>query len=65
MMIPGNMVKVHSLTNKLRQGGSTPNLFTYGLIIKGDGSPEYGHYRQVLLSSGEKVMVSAHRLELI
>jgi hypothetical protein len=36
-----------------------------GLIIKGDGSPKYGDYRQVLLSNGDKVMVSVHRLELI
>jgi hypothetical protein len=69
MMIPGNMVKVHSLTHKAREAAEAyghrlvePQI---GLITKGDGSPEYGDYRQVLLSSGEKVMKSVHRLELI
>jgi hypothetical protein len=69
-MIPGNMVKVHTLTNKARTAAKAfghteciePKI---GLITKGDGSPKYGDYRQVLLSSGDKVMVSVHRLELI
>jgi hypothetical protein len=69
-MIPGNMVKVYSLTHKAREAAKAfghtecvePQI---GLITKGDGSPEYGDYRQVLLSSGEKVMKSVHRLELI
>ena len=69
-MIPGNMVKVYSLTHKARAAakafGRTDCLEPQiGLITKGDGSPEYGDYRQVLLSSGEKVMKSVHRMELL
>ena len=70
-MIPGNMVKVHSLTKKARAaaiafGGADSIEKPYiGLITKGNGGPMYGDYRQVLLSNGTKVMVSVHRLELI
>ena len=69
-MIPGNMVKVYSLTHKARAAakafGHTDCIEPYvGLITKGNGGPMYGDYRQVLLSNGTKVMVSVHRLELI
>jgi hypothetical protein len=69
-MIVGDMVKVHTLTHKAREaakafGHTECDEPQIGLITKGDGSPKYGDYRQVLLSSGEKVMKSVHRLELI
>ena len=69
-MIPGDMVKVYSLTHKAREAAKAFSDFPIpepqiGLITKGDGSPEYVDYRQVLLSNGEKVTKSVHRLELI
>ena len=69
-MIVGDMVKVHTLTNKARAtikayGGDEGVEPKIGLITKGNGGPMYGDYRQVLLSSGEKVMKSVHRLELL
>ena len=69
-MIVGDMVKVHTLTNKARAtikayGHTECDEPQIGLITKGNGGPMYGDYRQVLLSSGEKVMKSVHRLELI
>jgi hypothetical protein len=63
-MIPGNMVKVHSLTHKARAAAKAFG-DTDCIEPKGDGGPTYGDYRQVLLSNGTKVMVSVHRLELI
>jgi len=70
VMVPGDIVKVYSLTHKAREAAKAYADFPIpepkiGLITKGDGSPEYGDYRQVLLSSGEKVTKSVHRLELI
>ena len=68
-MVPGDMVKVYSLTHKAReQAKAYADFFLepqIGLITAGDGSPEYGDYRQVLLSNGKKVTKSVHRLELI
>ena len=70
VMVPGNMVKVYSLTHKARKQAEAYADFPIpepqiGLITAGDGSPEYGDYRQVLLTSGKKVFKSVHRLELI
>ena len=69
-MIVGDMVKVYSLTHKARAAakafGRTDCLEPQiGLITKGNGGPMYGDYRQVLLSNGEKVMKSVHRMELL
>ena len=69
-MVPGDIVKVYSLTHKARKQAEAYADFPIpepqiGLITAGDGSPEYGDYRQVLLTSGKKVFKSVHRLELI
>ena len=69
-MVPGDIVKVYSLTHKARKQAEAWADFPIpepqiGLITAGDGSPEYGDYRQVLLTSGKKVFKSVHRLELI
>ena len=69
-MIPGDMVKVYSLTHKAREAAKAYADFPIpepqiGLITRGDGSPEYGDYRQVLMPSGKKVIKSVYRLELI
>jgi len=69
-MVPGDIVKVYSLTHKARKQAEAYADFPIpepqiGLITAGDGSPEYGDYRQVLLTSGKKVFKSVHRLEII
>ncbi len=71
VMVPGDIVKVYSLTHKARKQAEAYADFPIpepqiGLITRGnDGSPEYGDYRQVLMPSGKKVIKSVHRLELI
>ena len=70
VMVPGDIVKVYSLTHKAREAAKAYADFPIpepqiGLITAGDGSPEYGDYRQVLMPSGKKVIKSVYRLELI
>jgi|TARA_R110000824_G_scaffold49608_2_gene139265 hypothetical protein len=70
-MKPGDLVKIYNFTHKARKhfapgGDDSVNDHYVGLITKGDGSPEYGDYRQVLRSvDGVLEFYSVHRLEVI
>jgi hypothetical protein len=72
----GDLVKIYNYTHKARAqarelGGSevglkSVNAHRYGLIIKGDGGPEYGHYRKVLRScDGVRIIYNVCRLEVV
>lgn len=72
----GDLVRIYNYTHKAREkarklGGSEVgledvNTHRYGLIIKGDGSPKYGHYREVLRScDGGTAFYNVCRLEVI
>jgi hypothetical protein len=72
----GDLVKIYNYTHGARAsarklGGSEVglkdvNAHRYGLIIKGDGSPKYGHYREVLRScDGGTAFYHVVRLEVV
>jgi|JYMV01.1.fsa_nt_gi hypothetical protein len=72
----GDLVKIYKFTQKARDearklGGSEAgrkdiSAHRYGLIIEGNGGPEYGDYRRVLRScDGQGKLYSIHRLEVI
>jgi hypothetical protein len=72
----GDLVKIYNYTEEARAqarqlGSSAATLkdvdaHRYGLIIKGDGSPKYGDYREVLRScDGETEFYNVVRLEVV
>jgi hypothetical protein len=75
----GDLVKIYNFTHKarkyfsnLRQIALTDSDVTnvdahiVGLIVKGDGSPKYGHYREVLrCCDGQTDFYNVARLEVI
>ena len=72
----GDLVRIYNYTQKARAqarklGGSEVgpedvNAHRHGLIIKGDGSPKYGHYREVLRScDGGTAFYNVCRLEVV
>jgi len=72
----GDLVRIYNYTHNARAqarklGGSEVgledvNTHRYGLIINGDGSPKYGHYREVLRScDGEARFYNVCRLEVV
>jgi hypothetical protein len=72
----GDLVKIYNYTHQARVqarelGGSEVglkdvNAHRYGIIIKGDGSPKYGHYREVLRSGdGGTAFYNVVRLEVV
>ena len=70
----GDLVMIYDYTEhariQMRQRGGTDEFdaqrHRYGLIVAGDGSPKYGHYREVLRScDGETEFYNVVRLEVI
>ena len=65
----GDLVKVYNFTEKARKAlakCSDANNHFIGLIVAGDGSPKYGHYREVLrCCDGEVEFYNVARLEVI
>ena len=66
----GDLVKVYNFTHKAREkfraNQPRSNAHFVGLIVKGGGSPKYGHYREVLRScDGETEFYNIARLEII
>ena len=67
----GDLVKVYNFTHKARETLRRKNrngvdAHFVGLIVTGDGSPKYGHYREVLRScDGETEFYNVARLEII
>jgi len=67
----GDLVKIYNFTRKARESGqlsegTNVDAHIVGLIVKGDGSPKYGHYREVLrCCDGEVEFYNVARLEVI
>ena len=72
----GDLVKIYNYTHKARAEAREKNrseaqlkdinAHRYGLIVKGDGSPKYGDYREVLRScDGETEFYNVVRLEVV
>ena len=70
----GDLVKIYDYTEKARAemrrrdgiDEFDSQRHRYGLIVKGDGSPKYGHYREVLRScDGETEFYNVVRLEVV
>ena len=72
----GDLVKIYNYTAKARAEAREKNRSEaqlkdinaqrYGLIVAGDGSPKYGHYREVLRScDGETEFYNVVRLEVV
>ena len=69
----GDLVKIYDYTENARKqsilSGGRDAIdclrHRYGLIVAGDGSPKYGHYREVLRScDGETEFYNVVRLEV-
>jgi len=72
----GDLVKIYNYTEQARTEARESNrseaalkdinAHRYGLIVAGDGSPKYGHYREVLRScDGETMFYNVVRLEVV
>ncbi len=66
----GDLVKVYHYTRKIRESEecrySDCDDHFVGLIVKGNGDPKYGHYREVLrCCDGETEFYNVSRLEAI
>ena len=64
----GDLVKVYHYTRKIRESGRYSDCDDHfvGLIVKGNGDPKYGHYREVLrCCDGETDFYNVSRLEVI
>jgi len=67
----GDLVKIYNFTRKARESGqlsegTNVDAHIVGLIVKGDGSPTYGHYREVLrCCDGQTDFYNVARLEVI
>jgi len=70
----GDLVRVYDFTHKARKkfraqdnaAELAVDKHFIGLIVTGDGSPKYGHYREVLRScDGEKEFYNVARLEAV
>ena len=69
MIKVGDLVKVYNFTHKARRklvDDPSVDAHFVGLIVTGDGSPKYGHYREVLrCRDGQTGFYNVARLEVI
>ena len=70
-MTVGDLVKIYNFTRKARESGrlsegTNVDAHIVGLIVRGNGDPKYGHYREVLrCCDGQSDFYNVARLEVI